>query len=101
MPPAIYYGVTGVAEFEGSRCVLSIKDPLATETVSVEGHTYPLAANYTAALAMLLAKEKPQKLGFVRLLRPQEYPATFRVARMGPYHPEKKAVRVIHALLTP
>jgi pimeloyl-ACP methyl ester carboxylesterase len=99
MPPAIYYGVTGVAEFEGSRCVLSIKDPLATETVSVEGHTYPLAANYTAALAMLLANEKPQKLGFVRLLRPEEYAATFRVARMGPYHPEKKVVLVIHGLM--
>jgi len=99
MPPAIYYGVTGVAEFEGSRCVLSIKDPLATETVSVEGHTYPLAANYTAALAMLLAHEKPQKLGFVRLLRPQEYASTFRVARMGPYHPEKKVVLVIHGLM--
>ncbi|PYL91300.1 MAG: hypothetical protein DMF16_02810 [Verrucomicrobia bacterium] len=99
MPPAIYYGVTGVAEFEGSRCVLSIKDPLATETVSVEGHTYPLAANYTAALAMLLAHEKPQKLGFVRMLRPQEYASTFRVARMGPYHPEKKVVLVIHGLM--
>jgi pimeloyl-ACP methyl ester carboxylesterase len=99
MPPAIYYGVTGVAEFEGSRCVLSIKDPLATETVSVEGHTYPLAANYTAALAMLLAHEKPQKLGFVRLLHPQEYASTFRVARMGPYHPEKKVVLVIHGLM--
>jgi pimeloyl-ACP methyl ester carboxylesterase len=99
MPPAIYYGVTGVAEFEGSRCVLSIKDPLAVETVSVEGHTYPLAANYTAALAMLLANEKPQKLGFVRLLRPEEYAATFRVARMGPYHPEKKVVLVIHGLM--
>ena len=99
MPPAIYYGVTGVAEFEGSRCILSIKDPLATETVSVEGHTYPLAANYTAALAMLLANEKPQKLGFVRLLRPEEYASTFRVARMGPYHPEKKVVLVIHGLM--
>ncbi|HMH05462.1 MAG TPA: hypothetical protein VK579_02155 [Terriglobales bacterium] len=59
-PPAIYYGVTGFAEFEGSRCILSIKDPLAAETVTVEGHTYPMGANFTAALAMGLAKEKPQ-----------------------------------------
>src|SRR5438309_9502993 len=77
-PPAIYYGVTGVAEFEGSRCVLSIRDPLAAETVRVEDHTYPLAANFTASLAMTLAREKPQKLGLVRLLRPQEYAATSR-----------------------
>jgi pimeloyl-ACP methyl ester carboxylesterase len=97
--PAIYYSVTGVAEFEGSRCVLSIKDPLAAETVRVEGHTYPLAADFTASLAMSLAEEKPQRLGLVRLLRPQEYAATARVARLEPYNPKKTVVLVIHGLM--
>jgi pimeloyl-ACP methyl ester carboxylesterase len=99
MAPAIYYSVTAVAEFEGPRCILSIKDPLAAETVRVEGHTYPLAANFTVSMAMLLANEKPQKLGFVRLLRPQEYAATFRVARFEPYNPNKTVVLVIHGLM--
>jgi pimeloyl-ACP methyl ester carboxylesterase len=98
-PPAIYYGVTGFAEFEGSRCILSIKDPLASETVAVEGRTYPMAANFTGALAMTLAKEKPQKLGLIRLLRPEEYAATARVARLEPYNPNKSVVLVIHGLM--
>src|SRR5438067_1578786 len=98
-PPAIYYGVTGVAEFDGSRCILSIKDPLAAETVTVEGRGYPMAANFTGALAMTLAREKPQKLGLVRLLRPQEYASTFRVARLEPYKPNKSVVLVIHGLM--
>src|SRR6266480_1130495 len=98
-PPAIYYGVTGFAEFEGSRCILSIKDPLAAETVTVEGRGYPMAANFTGALAMTLAREKPQKLGLVRLLRPQEYASTFRVARLEPYNPNKSVVLVIHGLM--
>ena len=98
-PRAIYYSVTGVVEFEGSRCVLSIHDPLATETAQVEGHTYPLAANFTASLAMVLAEEKPQKLGLVRLLRPEEYAATARVSRMEPYNPNKAVVLVIHGLM--
>jgi pimeloyl-ACP methyl ester carboxylesterase len=97
--PAIYYGVTGLVEFEGSRCVVSIKDPLAGETASVEGHTYPLAANFTASLAMVLAQEKPQKLGLIRLLRPEEYASTARVARMQPYDPNKAVVLVIHGLM--
>jgi predicted GNAT family acetyltransferase len=67
-PRGIYYSVTGVVEFEGARCIVSIHDPLASETAQVEGRTYPLAANFTASLAMGLAKEKPQKLGLVRLL---------------------------------
>jgi pimeloyl-ACP methyl ester carboxylesterase len=97
--PAIYYSVTGIAEFDGSRCVLSIKDPLASETVSVGGHTYSLAADFTASMALLLAHEKPQKLGLIRLLRPQEYAATARVARMEPYNPNKSVVIVIHGLM--
>jgi pimeloyl-ACP methyl ester carboxylesterase len=98
-PPAIYYGVTGIMEFEGSRCILSIRDPLAAETISVNGHTYSLAANFTASLAMGLAREKPQKLGLVRLLRPEEYASTFRVARTEPYDPNKTVVLVIHGLM--
>src|SRR5437764_2839186 len=98
-PPAIYYGVTGFAEFEGSRCILSLKDPLAAETVTVEGRGYPMAANFTGALAMTLAREKPQKLGLVRLLRPQEYDSSFRVACLEPYKPNKLVVVVIHAFI--
>lgn len=98
-PHGIYYSVTGVVEFEGSRCVLSVHDPLASETVRVEGHTYPLAADFTASLAMLLAEEKPQKLGLVRLLRPEEYADTARVARIEPYNPNKRVVLVIHGLM--
>ena len=74
-------------------------DPLAAETVPVEGHTYPLAANFTASLAMVLAEEKPQKLGLIRLLRPEEYASTSRVARMEPYNPNKTVVLVIHGLM--
>jgi pimeloyl-ACP methyl ester carboxylesterase/predicted GNAT family acetyltransferase len=98
-PPYIYYSVTAMAQFEGSRCVISINDPLAAESVRVDGHTYPLAANFTASYALLLAREKPQKLGFARLLRPQEYAATARVARFEPYNPNKTVVLVIHGLM--
>jgi triacylglycerol esterase/lipase EstA (alpha/beta hydrolase family) len=97
--PAIYYGVTGTVEFEGSRCVLSIHDPLAAETVTVDGHTYPMAANFTASIAMVLAQEKPQKLGLIRLLRPEKYAATARVARFEPYNPNKSVVLFIHGLM--
>ncbi|HWM23737.1 MAG TPA: alpha/beta fold hydrolase [Chthoniobacterales bacterium] len=98
-PRGIYYSVTGVAEFDGSRCILSIHDPLASETARVEGRTYQLAANFTASLAMLLAEEKPQKLGLVRLLKPEEYADTARIARMEPYNPNKTVVLVIHGLM--
>jgi pimeloyl-ACP methyl ester carboxylesterase/predicted GNAT family acetyltransferase len=98
-PPYIYYSVAATAQFEGSRCVISINDPLAAESVRVDGHNYPLAANFTASYALLLAREKPQKLGFARLLRPQEYASTARVARLEPYNPNKTVLLVIHGLM--
>lgn len=98
-PRAIYYSVTGIAEFEGSRCLVSIRDPLATETAQIEGRTYPLAADFTASLAMGLAREKPQKLGLIRLLKPEQYADTARIARMEPYNPNKTVVLVIHGLM--
>src|SRR6266699_3451140 len=97
--PYIYYSVTATAQFEGSRCIISMNDPLATETVRVDGHTYPLAANFTAAYALQLAREKPQKLGLARLLRPQEYAATARILRFEPYNPNKTVVLFIHGLM--
>jgi pimeloyl-ACP methyl ester carboxylesterase len=98
-PPAIYYGVTGLVEFEGSRCILSIHDPLAVEDVQVGGRSYSLAADFTASFALLLAKEKPQKLGLIRLLRPEQYAGTARVARLEPYNPNKAVVLVVHGLM--
>lgn len=98
-PPYIFYGVTATAEFEGSRCIISIHDPEAMESVRVDGHTYSLAADFTAPVALLLAREKPQKLGLIRLLKPQEYADTFRVARMEPYDPNKTVLLVIHGLM--
>src|SRR5437667_1047064 len=97
--PHIFYSVTATAQFEGSRCVISIYDPLATETVQVDEHSYPLAANFTAAYALQLALEKPQKLGLARMLRPQEYAATARVIRFEPYNPNKTVVLFIHGLM--
>lgn len=99
-PRWIFYGVTATAQFEGSRCVISIEDPLATETVRVGTHTYPLAADFTASIALMLVQEKPGKLGLARLLNPQEYAATNRVFRFQPYDPKKEVVLFVHGLMS-
>jgi hypothetical protein len=58
--PRVYYGVTAVARFEGRRCVISIEDPLAVETVRFGGRTFPLAADFTVPVAVLLARNNPK-----------------------------------------
>jgi pimeloyl-ACP methyl ester carboxylesterase len=94
----IYYGVTAVARFEGRRCVVTFEDPLAKENVPFAGGTQPLAADYTASIALMLAREKPDKLGIARLLNPAKYAETARLARLQPYDPAKIPMLCVHGL---
>jgi pimeloyl-ACP methyl ester carboxylesterase len=97
--PRTYYGVTAIARFEGRRCVLSFEDPLAAETVWLDEQIFPLAADFTVPLAVMLASTNFKKLELTRLLDPAKYPETARISRLQPYDPNKIVVLVIHGLM--
>ena len=97
--PRIYYGVTAIARFDGRRCELSFEDPLATETIQMNGHIYTLAADFTVPLAVMLASTNPKKYELARLLNPAKYAETARISRLQPYDPNKTVVLVIHGLM--
>ncbi|MDB6071439.1 MAG: alpha/beta hydrolase [Verrucomicrobiales bacterium] len=94
-----YYGVSAVARFKGNVCEVSFHDPLDEETVTVGSHTYPLAADFTTPLAVLLTRERPEKLGLVRLLDPDKYAETARLSRLRPYDPDRIPLLLVHGLL--
>jgi pimeloyl-ACP methyl ester carboxylesterase len=96
--PRVYYGVTAVIRFEGRRAVVGFEDPLATERVGIGGRTFPLAADFTVPIAVMLASNDPKKMELARLLRPEKYAETARIARLQPYDPNKTVVLVIHGL---
>lgn len=97
--PKAYYGVTAVARFQGHRCAIAFEDPLASETTTLHGHTFPLAADFTVPRAVMLAETNPKKLELARLLQPGKYAETARIARLQPYDPRKTVVLVIHGLM--
>jgi pimeloyl-ACP methyl ester carboxylesterase len=97
--PRVYYGVTAVIRFEGRRAVIGFEDPLATERVNIDGRTFPLAADFTTPIAVMLASNDPKKMGLARLLHPEKYAETARIARLQPYDPNKTVVLVIHGLM--
>lgn len=98
--PHFYYDVTAVARFEGSRCVLGLEYPLRTETVRIGQRTFPLAADYTAPLAMMLVEMHPKELGMPRLLHPAKFADTTRISRLEPFDPNKTVVLVVHGLMS-
>lgn len=92
------YGVTAIVRFSGNRCEVAFEDPLATETVEFQGHRFPLAADFTAPLAMSLVLAEPQKLELSRLINPGKYAETARLARLQPYDPKKIPILCVHGL---
>ncbi len=94
----VYYGVTETLHFKGRNCIAYYLDPLATETVKFGGHTYPVAADFTAPIGLALAELKPRKTEIERLLNPSDFASATRLARLQPYDPKKIPILVIHGL---
>lgn len=94
----IYYGMTAVLDFQGQRCNASLLDPLSVETVKAQGHTYPLAADFTAPIALALAELNPGKMELKRMFKPGEFKNSARLAMLQPYDPKKIPVLLIHGL---
>jgi hypothetical protein len=97
-PSRIFRTVTAVAQFQGLRCVLEFLDPLDRETVIVHGRTFPLAADFTVPLAVMLQQTDPGKHELWRVRNPEKYAHTAKIERLQPFNPNKTVVLVIHGL---
>jgi len=95
----LYYGVTAVARFRGNTCEISFEDPLEKERVSLDGRTFPLAADFTVPLAVMLSSTAPKVPKLERMLFPEKYAETAHLSRLEPYNPKKTVVLVIHGLM--
>jgi pimeloyl-ACP methyl ester carboxylesterase len=98
IPERIFYSLTALVEFKDSKARLVLKDPLNSDRVSIAGRDYPLAADLSIGTAALLAKDRPQRLGFIRMIRPAKYAYTARLVRLQPYDRNKIPVLMIHGL---
>ena len=94
----IYYGMTGVVNFSGRACVAQFIDPLAVETLPFAGHTYQLAADFTAPLALALADLKPRQTELAGMFKPEEFETKIRLSRLQPFDPNKIPILCIHGL---
>ncbi|MBJ7256870.1 MAG: alpha/beta fold hydrolase [Akkermansiaceae bacterium] len=94
-----YYGVSATAVFRGDICKISFHEPLDVSTVRVGKHSYPLTADFTTPLAVLLTRERPERLGLARLLDPDKYAETARLSRLRPYNKNLIPLLLVHGLL--
>lgn len=97
--PKTYYGVTAVLRFEGRRAIMSFEDPLASEKTRLGERTFPLAADFTVPVAVMLASTNPKLIELARAFRPEKFAKTARIVKLQPYDPNKTVVLFVHGLV--
>jgi pimeloyl-ACP methyl ester carboxylesterase len=96
--PRVYAPVTAAIRFSGQNAELDFVDPMKSERVAIGKRTFPLAVDLSAPTAMLIARERPERLGFSRLMNPAKYADTARLAQLQQYDPTRTPVIFVHGL---
>jgi pimeloyl-ACP methyl ester carboxylesterase len=71
---------------------------MKTEQVALGKRTFPLAVDLSAPIATLIARERPERVGFAGVLNPQKYADTARLTLLQPYDPARTPVIFVHGL---
>lgn len=95
---SVYGTATAVISFEGNNARLTIHESLKEDTATLKGRKYPLAADYSTPIALMVHNTKVESLGFARLIRPDRYAATARMTRLQIYDRERIPIVFVHGL---
>jgi pimeloyl-ACP methyl ester carboxylesterase len=96
--PRVYAPVTAAIRFSGQKAELEFVDPMNSERIALSTRTFPLAVDFSAPTAMLIARERPERLGLSRVIDPQKYADTARLFQLQPYDPARTPVLFVHGL---
>jgi pimeloyl-ACP methyl ester carboxylesterase len=94
----VYAPITAIARFSGRQAHLEFIDPLNTERITLNKQVFPLAADFHAPAAMLIARERPERIGFSGLMNPARYADTTMLCRLQQFDPARTPVIFVHGL---
>jgi pimeloyl-ACP methyl ester carboxylesterase len=94
----VYAPVTATVRFSGRQAHLEFIDPLNTERITLNKQVLPLAADFHAPTAMLIARERPERLGLSRVMNPEAYADTAMLTRLQQFDPARTPVIFVHGL---
>ena len=94
----IYAPITAIVRFSGQKASLEFVDPLNVATITLDNRTFPLAADFDAPTALLIARERPERLGLSRVLNPEVYADTAMLTRLQQFDPGRTPVIFVHGL---
>jgi pimeloyl-ACP methyl ester carboxylesterase len=96
--PRVYAPVTAAIRFSGQKAELEFVDPMKSERIALSKGTFPLAVDLSAPTAMLIARERPERLGLSRVMNPGAYADTAMLYRLQQFDPARTPVIFVHGL---
>jgi pimeloyl-ACP methyl ester carboxylesterase len=96
--PRVYAPVTAAIRFSDHNARLEFIDPLQSEQVTMGKRVFPLAVDLSASTAMLIARERPERLGLSRVMDPEKFANTTRLIQLQPFDPDRTPVIFVHGL---
>ena len=85
---------------DGTKVMLSLRNPMQEETTKIGRRTFPLAANFSAPIALLLNGKSQNSLSLRGFFRADERIKQSGVFLVEPYDPERIPVILIHGLVS-
>src|SRR5437660_3480450 len=94
----IYAPITAIVRFSGRKASLEFMDPLNADRTTLNKQTFPLDADFDAPTALLVARERPQRLGLSRVMNPEASADTTMLSRLHHCDPARAPVISVHGL---
>src|SRR6266576_6801641 len=94
----IYAPITAIVRFSGRKAHLEFIDPLGAERITLNKQVFPLAADFDAPTAVLIAREHPERLGLSRVMNPGAYADTAMLTRLQQFDAARTPVIFVHGL---
>jgi pimeloyl-ACP methyl ester carboxylesterase len=94
----VYAPITAIVRFSGWQARLEFVDPLKTQRITLNKQLFPLAADFDAPTALLIARERPERLGLSRVMNPGAYADTAMLCRLQQFDPARTPVIFVHGL---
>jgi pimeloyl-ACP methyl ester carboxylesterase len=94
----VYAPVTAIVRFSGRQARLEFIDPLNTEKITLNKKAFRLAADFHAPTALLIARERPERLGLSGVMNPGAYADTAMLCRLQQFDPSRTPVIFVHGL---
>lgn len=94
----VYAPITAIVRFSGQQAHLEFIDPLKTDRITLNKQVVPIAADFDAAIALLIARERPERIGFSGLMNPARYADTTMLCRLQQFDPARTPVIFVHGL---